>query len=361
MRAGLRRALEAALGLGAIAAAVVWLSGGCGERIAPGRGGAPRPLAEGPTAEVERVVGETVEWTSGAVESARRTAVSSRILARIEAVTVTAGSEVREGETLVRLEAGEPEARLKEAEEALRAARAQLDLARRDAQRIERLFEQGVATRQRLDQVRSHLRVARAEVERRQQAVEEARTALSHAEITSPVSGRVVDRLAEPGDTAVPGRPLLRVYDPSVLRASVPVRESLAVQLEVGDRLRVQVPSVGETMEGTIDEIVPFAEPGARTLQVKVRLESDPRLFEGLFARVAVPAGERARLLVPARAVERVGQLAFATVVDAEGRTERRLVTTGPEAEPDRVEVLSGLAAGERVRLLRQAQETPTR
>ena len=57
------------------------------------------------------------------------------------------------------------------------------------------------------------------------------------------MTGRVVDRLAEPGDTAVPGRPLLRIYDPTLLRVEAPVRESLAVRLRVGDPLRVDVPA----------------------------------------------------------------------------------------------------------------------
>ena len=127
------------------------------------------------------------------------------------------------------------------------------------------------------------------------------------------MSGRVVDRLAEPGDTAVPGRPLLRIYDPTVLRVEVPLRESLAVRLTVGAPLKVRVPSLDEEVEGVIDEIVPFAEPGARTLLVKVRLPYDARLFAGMFARAAFPAGERVWLVVPERAVERVGQLEFVT------------------------------------------------
>jgi hypothetical protein len=110
------------------------------------------------------------------------------------------------------------------------------------------------------------------------------------------------------------------------------------------------VPALGAPVEGRIDEIVPFAERGARTLLVKVSLpRSDARLFAGMFARVAIPAGERRRLLVPEAAVERVGQLAFVTVVTQEGAPERRLVTTGELAAEGLVEVLSGLRAGERV------------
>jgi hypothetical protein len=150
----------------------------------------------------------------------------------------------------------------------------------------------------------------------------------------------------------VPGRPLLRIYDPALLRVEAPVRESLAVALAVGDVLRVEVPALGELVEGRIDEIVPFAERGARTLLVKVSLpRSDARLFAGMFARVAIPAGERRRLLVPEAAIERVGQLEFVTVVDEDGKSERRLVTSGESGAAGSVEVLSGLRGGERVRV----------
>ena len=152
-----------------------------------------------------------------------------------------------------------------------------------------KLVAPGVESQQRLDRTESDLRVARAEVDRLE-ASQRIATGLSFAEIRSPVSGRVVDRLAEPGDTAVPGRPLLRIYDPTVLRVEVPLRESLAVRLTVGTPLKVSVPSLEQEFEGVIDEIVPFAEPGARTLLIKVRLPYDARLYAGMFARAAFPA-----------------------------------------------------------------------
>lgn len=350
MSGPLRRALEAAAGLVVIGLAVVWLSGGCGERIPPGETGPLEGEAPAGVAVVEHRIGPGIEWASGAVESARRTAVSSRILARIEEIRVSAGSEVTEGDVLIRLDARDLDARSGEAGEALRSARAKLSLARTEQERMAKLVAQGVESQQRLDRAESDLRVARAEVNRLEASQRESRTGVSFAEIRSPVSGRVVDRLAEPGDTAVPGRPLLRIYDPTVLRVEVPVRESLAVRLAVGAPLKVQIPSLEEEFEGVIDEIVPVAEPGARTLLIKARIPYDERLFAGMFARAALPAGERARLVAPERSVERVGQLEFVMVV-GEGGPERRMVTTGPRLEEGLIEVLSGLAAGERVAL----------
>lgn len=349
-----RRGVEALAGTAAVGLAVAWLSGACGERVAPGRVAVASGIeasAEDRTAVVVERRTPAVEWASGQIASARHTSVSTRVLARIEEVRVSAGSLVAEGDVLVVLDARDLEARVTEAEEALRSARARLALARREHERARQLLREGAGTRQRLDQTASELEAAQAAVAGAEAALREARTALSFTELRSPVTGRVVDRLAEPGDTAVPGRPLLRIYDPSLLRVEVPVRESLAVKLRVGQSLRVEVPAFGDELEGEIDEVVPFAEPGARTLLVKVRLAArDERLFAGMFARVAIPAGVERRLWIPRAAVETVGQLEFVTVVEEDGRLARRLVTTGVPADGE-VEVLSGLRAGERVRL----------
>lgn len=346
-----KRVLGALIGIVLVGGTIVWLSGGIGERIAPGE--VAEKAAELPAGARIAVASErsqpAFEWTNGSLVSARRTAIAARVLATIEEVRVRAGDEVNKNEILIVLDSREFNARVRQTRQALAAAEAQRDLARIEKNRIEKLFKRQVASRERLDQAISDLRVAEAEARRLQDSLREAETALSYTQIRSPMDGRVIDRLAEPGDTAVPGRPLLRIYDPDALRIEVPVRESLAVGRKVGEAIAVQLPAVGATFDGTIDEIVPFAEPGARTLLVKIRLPPDARLFEGMFGRAAIPAGRRTRVLAPAAAVERVGQLAFVTVLGADGRARRRVVTTGDYDRAGLIEVLSGLAKGERV------------
>jgi RND family efflux transporter MFP subunit len=353
MSAVLRRLIEAAAGLAAGGGAIFWLSGGLHERVAPGVAEVPvQPAPAGARlVRVERSVDAVAEWASGTVASARETVVSAQILARIEEVRVSAGDAVAAGDAIVLLDAKEAEARAAEAREALAAARARLALAEAEMARVQPLFERGVVTRQRLDQATAELSAAKAGVDRLAQTVEAAETALSYTVIRAPVGGLVVDRLAEPGEMASPARPLLRIYDPAALRVEAPVRESLAVRLRVGQALPVEVPAAGAAFDGRIEEIVPFAEPGARTLLIKVGVPQDPRLYAGLFARIAIPAGARQRLSVPAEAVARVGQLDFVTVVDAQGRLARRLVTLGEAGADGRSEVLSGLAEGETVLL----------
>lgn len=341
------RLISGAVALTVIFAAIAWLSGWFGSKIQSTTldDRSRSTVAEGATATVQRSIEPVVEWASGTVESTRRTAIAARILARVEAIEVNAGDLITTGDVLVRLDSRTLEARVQQARQARNAAQARLDLAQVELGRVDDLLKKGVATRQRFDQASSELRVANAEVDRLSRALEEAKAALSYALIVAPAPGRVIDRLAEPGDTVAPGQTILRLYDPASLRVEVPVRETLAVNLKLGDPLRIEISAVNETTTGTIAEIVPYAEPGARTLLVKIQLPQDQRLFTGMFARIGIPAGSRARLRIPARAVERVGQLEFVHVVD----DGRRLVTIGEPVDQDNVEVLSGLREGEQL------------
>jgi RND family efflux transporter MFP subunit len=325
--------------------AVVWLSGGCGERIEPLEAADARPRLpdDAATETVAEMRTPAFEPASGTISSSRHAAVSAKTMARIEEILVRAGSQVESGALLVRLDARELSARSLAAKGEVASARASLELARTENARAEGLHAAGVAPQAQLDRARSTLRVAQAQLEGARQRQADADAALSQAEIRSPVAGRVVDRLAEPGDTAVPGTPLLRIYDPSALRLEV------ATRLSPGLPVRVRIEALGRDLQGEVDEIVPYAEPGARAFLVKVRLPPDPGLYAGMFGRVELPIGERTQLLIPSDAVERVGQLEFVRVVDAERRSERRLVTTGESGESGRIEILSGLRGGEQI------------
>jgi RND family efflux transporter MFP subunit len=348
----LRNVLKVAAGGTPLVAAVVWLSGGCGDRIGPEDLPPEAPPPSGPegVASVEERETAFFEWASGTISSARHTTISSKILARIEEIPVRAGDVIEQGTLVVRLDSRDLEARMRAAREEVTAARAALELARSERERVAGLHASKVASLQQLDRATADRNVAAAKLERAEQRVADAEVALSHSELRAPVGGRVIDRLAEPGDTAAPGAALLRIYDPGAMRLEAPVREGLATRLTSGQALRVSVEALDLSVQGEIDEIVPAAEPGARTFLVKVRLPHDSRLFAGMFGRAEIPAGKGRRLVVPERAIERIGQLEYATVVGKDGAHHRRLVTTGPAARGV-VEVLSGLAVGEAVAL----------
>ena len=346
------RIIIAVVGVIAILLSIMWLSGAFESKI---------DIDEIPTFTTKSVEGEravaklltetAIELVSGTLVSARHTTVASRVLARVEEVRVRAGSDVNKGDVLIVLDARDLQARVDQVKKQLEAVITKRNLARTERDRNTRLLREGAVSQERYDQSVATYKVAVADVARLELSLKEAQTDLSHAEILAPVSGRVVDRLVEPGDTALAGEALLRIYDPNVLRVEVPVRESLAILLNVGDVLSAEIPAANKTVDGTIDEIVPFAESGARTLLVKVRLPFDPQFIAGMFAKVSLPVGERKFLTIPAQAVERIGQLEFVDVVTNSGMIERRLVTTGNPIGSNYIEILSGLTEDEQVQL----------
>ncbi|MGI9462417.1 MAG: efflux RND transporter periplasmic adaptor subunit, partial [Aestuariivirgaceae bacterium] len=172
------RLISAAAVTAAIVIAVAWLSGWFDRKVVPDILPVPSAAtgADVDAVEVKRTSEPVVEWASGAVESAHRTTIAARILARIEDIEVNAGDLVAAGDVLVRLDARALQSKVQQAREALNAARAQRELAQIELGRAEDLLKRGVATQQRFDQASSALRVAAADVDRLSRALEEAET-----------------------------------------------------------------------------------------------------------------------------------------------------------------------------------------
>ena len=331
---------------------IAWLAGAFTKKVPPVEEPVRGRLVAGqPVGMVHEVTKQYIEEAIGTLKAASRTVISAKVLATIKQIYVNAGDEVTAGQGLVELESKELEARLRQAEQALKAAEAARVKAEADFKRIEQLRKRspGIITQDEYDDAVAKLQIARADEARAQQAVTEAEVLLSYATILAPKSGRIVDRFAEPGDTARPGVPLLVLYDARSLRLEAPVMENLAIKLRVGQTVPVYIDALERQYEATIDEIVPQAEAPSRSFLVKAALPKADDLYEGMFGRLRIPAGERRHLCLPTAAIQQIGQLDFVEVVLPDQTTERRFITLGTLGMPGRIEVLSGVEAGERV------------
>jgi RND family efflux transporter MFP subunit len=267
------------------------------------------------------------------------TVISPIITAKISTISVRAADEVKRGEILAELDSRELEARVGQARQAVVAAKARLALAEKDSERLQRIYraEPGAVSKSDLDRVQTSLRTARAQLLGAQRKEEEAKTALSYSTLAAPISGRIVERYADPGDTARQGQALLRMYDPETLRLEASVRESVASKLTRGQNLTARV-----------EEIVPSADPGSRSFLVKVGLRESSGLYPGMFGRLLIPIGQTQKIYIPLRAVTQVGQLHFVIVKTEQGDL-RRYVRLGARPDADRIQVISGLIAGEKI------------
>ncbi|HSL81540.1 MAG TPA: efflux RND transporter periplasmic adaptor subunit [Thermoanaerobaculia bacterium] len=323
-----------------------------------GEPGAPAPQAASEavavsveTAAYRPVAGEVV--ATGTVEPSRRVRPGTKILGRVDAVLVAEGQRVTAGQLLARLESRDLRAAVRQAEAAAAAAEAQLDNARAQHGRMTELHARGSATAKNLEDATTALRTAEAAVEQAEAAAAAAGVTLGYAEVRSPFDGWLVAKEIEAGDMVQPGRLLFTLEDLDPVKVVAEVPEAQVRGFAPGDPARVEVPSVGHRAEGALERIVPSGDRQSRTFRFEVVLPNpDGLLKSGMFARVALPRETtREALMVPRTALVRRGQLVGLFVV-VEGDGERpaarlRWVRLGEEADDD-VEVLSGLAPGER-------------
>jgi len=326
---------------------IAWMAGLFVEKIPPGTNTAVLTNTGEPIAvKISEVT--IIEKVPASVEATQATLISSRLMARISTVRVRAGDVVRKDDLLLELENSDIRAQLQQAEARVRAISARLKEAEQNLARVEELQSGGVMSASDLDKAQANHDTLLAEMTGARQAMDEAGIALSYTEIVSPFDGRVVDRFAEPGDTAQPGIKLLALYNPLNLRVEAQVREHLALGLEAGQRLQVEIPSLDKTVDAVIEERVPAAEPGSRSFMVKAGIAFNKDMLPGMYARLLVPAGTGKQLLIPADRVVHVGQLDLVWIYQ-DGQSYRRFVRIGQVVQNGQVEVLSGLSEGDMV------------
>jgi RND family efflux transporter MFP subunit len=311
--------------------------------------------ADAQLATVERIIVPRFETAVGTIQAIRDAAVASKILARVEEVNIIAGQRVKAGEILVRLLNDDLVARLGQVESNRAGAEARQIQAKSEFDRAASLLAQRAVSQSEYQAREADLRSANAELERAKQAIEEAKVQLSFATVTAPFDGIIVDKQVKPGDTAVPGQVLFRIYDPTHMQLVAQVRESLALGLQPGQQISAGISALGYECQATISEVVPQANSATHSFEVKVVGPCPPGIYSGMFGRLKLPIGVEEVVVLPSEALMRVGQL---TMVDVarEGYLERRNVQIGREVD-GRLQVLAGLRAGEQVVIRSAAQE----
>ncbi len=343
---------KAALALGGFLALVLLLlySQGTigGDKVPPGNvAPGAQTVPEGRAVAVAKEeVEEYLEWP-GTVRSKTSAQVAAKLMARVLEVRAKAGDPVKAGDALAVLDDRDVRARVEQARSALAAAEAQAVQAEADYARVKGLFEKEAATQRDLEAAEARAKSVRAQVTQARSAVKEAEVMLGETILRAPFDGVVAERFADPGDTAVPGKPLFLVHDPSQLRLEAQVPESCASKASVGMKVRARIDSLDRDVMARMEEISPVADPQSRTFLIKAALPPEKALRPGTFGRFLQTCGKKTALLIPAGAVTRSGQLEMVRVLE-NGEARTRHVKTG-KAHGERVEILSGLREGEKV------------
>lgn len=271
---------------------------------------------------------------TGTVRPVRRAVVAAKVMGTIEQLPVTIGQRVKAGDLLVQISAGEISARVAQAQ-------SQLNAARRDLERERALLQKGASTADMVKGLEDRFAASQA-------MVREAEVMLGYVTLRAPFESVVTRKMANAGDLASPGVPLLELEGVSDFQVEVGLPDSLAATLPENAALRVDIPVAGVSFTGQVVELSSAADAAARTVSAKINVSAGTRVRSGQFARVQVPGAPVRSLLAPADAVSRLGQLDRVFVVAKDNRAVLRLVKTGG-SRGEQVEILSGVDDGERI------------
>jgi RND family efflux transporter MFP subunit len=310
-----------------------------------GSADAPRPPAASVAAyEVRAETLTTVVPVQGTVAARQRAEISTRLMARVVDVPVELGARVRTGQALIRLGVEDIAASRAKAAAAVTVARAARDEAQRQAARMDTLYAQDAVALVQRDQTRLAATQAESQLAMAEATLEEVATAAGYSRIPAPFDGVVVARNVDPGDLAAPGQPLLALESVGPRDAILSVPADVGASLEVGATLTVTALD-GRTGQARIRAVAGGADPMTRTVEVRAALAAD--WPTGISVTALVPAGTCVGIASPTHAVVRRGQLTGVRIVSGD-LTTLRWVRLG-RTVGDRIEVLSGLEAGERI------------
>jgi membrane fusion protein, multidrug efflux system len=307
--------------------------GAGGGRGGPGGGGGRPSVVETAVAEPGEVT-RTVT-VSGVVEPIRTVGVNSQLAGALLSVRVEEGVQVAQGQVIAQIDDRELAAQEASAVASFNVAKARMD-------RSETLRAKQFITAEEYEQDRTAFVAAEAQLD-------QLRTRRGYALVRAPVSGVVLQKLVEAGDAVGQNTRLFNIGDVSTKVVRAGVSELDVGTLTQGTTVQVALDAVpGRQFSGRVRRIFPSADPTTRLVPVEIALEGEAmRLARpGFLARLTLPAGtQRGVLLVPASAIQgSTGNESVFVVVD--GKATRREVETAP-GSGDRVQILSGLRAGE--------------
>ncbi len=285
----------------------------------------------------------------GTIEAVNQATVSAQTSGRVVQILYDVDDVVPAGAVIVRLQGTEQRASLQAAQAAFTEAHARDEEAATSYQRIADLFQRRVVSKAQLDQATANRDAAAGRLAAAQAGITAAREGVGYTEIRAPYGGVVTKRLVQVGETVSPGTPLMTGLSLRDLRVDTTIPQSIVMQVRTLKQAAVYVGD--RRIEAT--KITIFPEAATPTSSFRARLDLPPAALDlapGMYVKVGLVIGQAERLLVPAAALIERSEVTGVYVLDGKGGVSLRYVRPGHRFG-DKIEILSGLAAGERIAL----------
>jgi RND family efflux transporter MFP subunit len=291
----------------------------------------------------------------GVIEPVQQSTVAAQATGRIAQLAVKAGDTVRAGQLLATIDDRESIAALQRSDAQVAQAQAELRNAQAQVQRTRELQAKGFVSAAALDTSESAFKSAQAGHDQALAVRRQSALGQGFTRVVAPYDGRVLETLSQAGDLAVPGKPILTLYAPVPLRAVVHVPSSRADAARAAGQVEVQIADGKggfRSITPVSRTVLPAADPVAQTLEWRLDLPpaSTQALAPGQQVHVRFAGGQAQRVVVPAGAVLRRGELTAVYVADGNGTGfVLKAVRVGADHGAAGVEILVGLDAADLV------------
>jgi RND family efflux transporter MFP subunit len=291
---------------------------------------------------------------TGTLRPVNQTVVKTKVQGELRELTVREGTSVRRGQSLGRLDLTEYEVRVKEREAQLKSAESQVDQTLRTLENTRQLKEKNFVSQSALDAARSGWEVAVGNRDAAAAQLALARKSLADAVLIAPIDGVVAERFAQPGEKLpIDGR-VLSIVDLSKMEIEAPVPAAEIGSVKIGQSVDLRIEGVSNRQIGQIVRIAPATQAGTRSVPIYIALDNrDPSVRAGLFAQGVLAIERRNGVLaIPSGAVRDAGARTFVYAIDGDKLIERDIklgLRDETGAEGSRIEVVSGLNAGDRI------------
>lgn len=287
---------------------------------------------------------------SGSLEPAQNALLSTRIMGNVLNIPIDIDEEVAKGELLLRISAADVQAQLQQTKAQIKSAEIRYENARRDLQRYKELRQNQSVTPKELEQVKQSYEAALSGLKSARQQKAQVEAQLEYTEIKAPFPGKVTQIMAEKGDMAKPGQPLLAVEGLGDWEIVARVSEKNVAQLQAGDSVTVNIPSLDKDFAATLSSVSGSSRHSGGQFIVKAQLtsKSSPELFSGMYAQLRIPQENAPSTYTISReALIEKGGLKGVYTVSEQGTAILNWLKTG-KIDGGQVEVLAGLSKEDR-------------
>lgn len=293
-------------------------------------------------------------YLSGEVTAKQTANISTRMMGYINKIYVKPGDKVSEGQLLVSISSDDLLAKRAQVQAMIAEAEAAATNAQRDYERFKTLHAQNSVSDKELENVALQNTSMNAKVQMARQQLNEVNAMLAYTNIRAPFSGIITQKMMDEGSIANPGIPILTMEQNGDLQVVASVPENYIQYVKVGDVAKIELKSLGITIDGKVSELSPSAyrTGGQYAMKLSIDSKNEINIHSGMFANILIPnkTGNdvSSKTMLNKNSIVYRDQLTGVYVIDDQNQANLRWVRLG-KTIGDQVEVVSGLSSDESI------------